>query len=91
MKEIAIELREEGYFPNIIIITTITNKSINKSTNKSSFNQGIFQPHSKKLIDKSKREGLKVYTNNRGESFISIPIILHLIYTPHSILPQKHT
>ena len=87
MKEIAIELREEGYFPNITIITTITNKS----TNKSSFNQGIFQPHSKKLIDKSKREGLKVYTNNRGESFISIPIILHLIYTHHSILPQKYT
>ena len=52
------------------IFTTITNKS----TNHSSFNQGIFQPHSKKLINKSKRDGLKVFTNNRGESFISIPI-----------------
>ena len=44
------------------------------SSNKISFSQGIFKPYSKKLINKAKKAGLKVYTNNKGEVFISIPI-----------------
>ena len=50
-------------------LTTITNKT----TNTSSLAWGIFAPRTKKLINRAKNEHLKVYTNNKGESFITIP------------------
>ena len=50
--------------------TTITNPT----TNNTIFSQGIFKPYSKKLINKAQKEGLKIFTNNKGEVFISIPI-----------------
>jgi hypothetical protein len=58
------KIRSNGSF------TTITNPT----TNNTIFSQGIFKPYSKKLINKAKKAGLKVYTNNKGEVFISIPI-----------------
>ena len=51
------------------ILTTITNKT----TNTSSRAWGIFDSRSQKLINQAKSEHLKVYTNNKGESFIAIP------------------
>ena len=51
------------------ILTTITNKT----TNTSSRAWGIFDSRSQKLINRAKSEHLKVYTNNKGESFIAIP------------------
>lgn len=50
-------------------LTTITNKT----TNTSSRAWGIFAPRSQERINRAKSEHLKVYTNNKGESFIAIP------------------
>ena len=50
--------------------TTITNPT----TNNTIFSQGIFKPYSKKLINKAQKEGLKIFTNNKGEVFIALPI-----------------
>ena len=49
--------------------TTITYKT----SNKPSIAQGIFLRSSQKLINKAKKEGLKVFTNNKGIAFISLP------------------
>ena len=51
------------------ILTTITNKTANTSSRA----WGIFDSRSQKLINRAKSEHLKVYTNNKGESFIAIP------------------
>lgn len=44
-----------------------------KTSNKPSIAQGIFLRSSQKLINKAKKEGLKVFTNNKGIAFISLP------------------
>lgn len=46
---------------------------INNSTNTSSLARGIFAHCTQDLINQAKKEGLKVFTNNKGEAFISIP------------------
>ena len=44
------------------------------SSNKILFSKGIIKPYSENLIKKAKKEGLKIFTNNKGEVFIALPI-----------------
>ena len=55
MRTIAKQILANGTF------TTITYKT----SNKPSIAQGIFLRSSQKLINKAKKEGLKVFTNNK--------------------------